>query len=402
MMKVHKKTFKGIMIGMFIGSFVSVLSLLIFMEKTLNIYSDIYSYDETSIVQPDWEQLDKKRELIYNFMETHDIFGKRDDKFYDSIVFQSVLQLYDDDYAVYYNKQQADELIVNQADSYEGIGITIAKNGSTNSLTLVDVAENSPAWKAGLQPGDICYKVNGVIVTKMNPSDLSDIIRNSGDTPIKFTVKRLSETLTVEVVKEKIDYDYVDYELIDGEIPYIKLDEFSGDAAEQFKDAIINMTEQINNKKSIILDLRNNSGGHLDIAGHILGYFVGQGKPLAYIENKQGEQEHFKTSAKQLVSDDTHIVILANGLTASASELLMSALQDYDRNLTIIGDTTYGKGIAQRIRMLLDGSAIKYTEGFYYSPNGRNIHNIGIEPDIMELDASEQLELAIKASKGGD
>lgn len=401
MIKVHKKTFKGIMIGMFIGSFVSVVSLLAVVEKALDTYADIYNYDET-IEQADWEKLDSKRELIYNFMETHEIFDKRDDMNYDSIVFQSVLQLYEDDYAVYYNREQAEELITDIADSYKGIGVTISKNGSTNSLTLIDVIEDSPAWKAGLRPGDVCYKVNGDIVTKMSPSELSEIIANSGDAPIKFTVKRLGEAITVEVVREKIDYDYVDYELLEDEIPYIKLDEFSGDASEQFKEAINNMIEPINNKKSIILDLRNNAGGHLDIAADIAGCLLGKDKPLTYIENKQGEQEHFKTSSKQLITDDTHIVILINGMTASASELLVCALQDYDKNLTIIGDTTYGKGIAQRIKVLLDGSAIKYTEGFYYSPDGRNIHNVGIEPDIVELDASEQLELAIRASKGGD
>lgn len=400
MKKIDNQVFKGLIAGIFIGGMSTALCLVGVVEKALDTYADMYNYDETVAIDKDWDQIDSKRELLIDFMDRHSIFGLREDATYESMIFQSALDLYDDDYAVYYNKEQTEDFVDSRKQQYEGIGITVTKNGSTNSLTIIDVAENGPAWEAGLRTGDVCYKINDTIVTKMTASEMSELIESiSVDTPLKFTVKRLGETITIEVKRQVIDYDYVDYELIDNEIPYIKLKQFNGDSAGQVKTALENMKSQIDNSGVLIIDLRNNSGGAVEQAQSIAGYFVGNDKLLTYIIKKSGEQERYKTDTDKIVDKDTEIIILTNGTTASASELFICAIQDYGCKTYIIGDTTFGKGIAQKFELLLDGSAIKYTEGFYYSPDGRNIHNKGIEPDLLELDSSKQFDLAVEKAR---
>ena len=190
-------------------------------------------------------------------------------------------------------------------------------------------------------------------------------------------------------------YDYVDYELLEGVVPYIKLTEFSGNAGGQVREAILNMNEEILDIGALVLDLRGNPGGLITEAQDVLGCFVGPDKLLAIIEQKAKEDSKYYTTGEKVFPDNVKLFVLIDGSSASASELVTCALQDYELNVTVVGDISFGKGIAQAYQILPDGSAFKYTEGLYYSPKRRNIHEIGITPDIEVIDEAEQIEVIL-------
>lgn len=396
-----KVNYRSLVVGVALGSLLTISFTSMFMEYTFKRYADMYEYEEDAPFEDNWKKIEDKRQLLYNFMDRHDIFGLRSKEGYEGVEFQSVINMFDDDYAAYYTKEQTEEFLKSRQENFVGIGITTTLNGTTNSLTIINVTENSPAWKAGVRTGDVVYKVNGIEVLKYNAVEFGELLTDMDSNPIiELEIRRLGEDYKFRIQKRNIDYDYVDYELIDEWLPYIKITSFSGDADGQVAKAIKTMDNEIKETNMLVLDLRNNGGGVIGQAEKIAGLFVGKNKLLATIKSKSGEESKYMTSANQLVQSEIELFILANGTTASASELLICALQDYGLDITIIGDTTFGKGIAQRFETFLDGSSVKYTRGFYYSPNGRNIHKKGIEPDIREVDKDKQLEI-IKELAGG-
>jgi carboxyl-terminal processing protease len=379
----------GVVLTTILLSAVYILILVGVIKK----YSDVYDYSNNIEFAFGDAVIDEKKQLINNFMDRHDAFGLRDEEEWEYYEYQSVLNMYDDDYAVYYSPEEAEELIESRKSSFKGLGVTYMKDVGKNSLVIINVYENSPAEKAGIKVGDIVESINGVKVRKMATSDVASYLDDIGDdTPLTLVLSRMNEMVTVTVNKEAIEYDYVDYSLLDDKLPYIKLKEFSGNSDGQVRAAILDMLDEIVETNTLVLDLRNNPGGEATEAAAIAGCFVGSKKILTTIESKTRDVKYY-TEGDRVVPEGIKIYILVNSGTASASELLTCALQDYELDVTVVGDVTFGKGIAQSYQMFADGSCIKYTEGLYYSPKKRNIHNVGIIPDILETNSEKQLDI---------
>lgn len=372
--------------GIITGIIVIVALLLVLIANYSLDFCSKYNYELMKEDSDRLEALERKRNIVYNFLDKNDAFGKRSKEDEEEAYITSAISIYNDDYIHYYslnNKKDLEELF---NKSYKGFGIAFSLDGNTNNLTITEVNENSSAYKQGIKAGDILYKYNDKLVSKMTPKEFTRMLDIKADKQAEITVMRTGKTLSFNVSKEKIAYDYVDYELKDN-IPYIKLSRFEGNADKDFRKAIESL--DVNKYKSLILDLRDNGGGSLEVARHIGGYFIGKNKTISTIKYRNKKDREIKTDTDRLIGKDKRIYVITNGATASASELLIMALQDYNMDIKVIGYTTFGKGIAQDIEQFPDGTALKYTVGLYLSPKGRNIHDIGIKPDITELEENK-------------
>lgn len=391
----------SLMLTFFLGIILSALFcgtifLVLLVSLSMSYRSD-YHYDENTPIPIKEEKIDEKKQFLINFMSRHCAFDIRDEADFEALEYQTILNMFADDYAVYYTPEEKEELIESNSDTFKGIGISYIKDMGVNSLRITNVYENGPADKAGLEAGDIITAINGEKVRKMSTKKLSDYLKLLGDeTPLKFTVLRLGKYHTFTVIKEEIEYDYVDYSLLEDKVPYIKLTEFSGNSSGQVRVALKDLYDEIIELDTLVFDLRGNTGGSITEAGDILGAFVGPDKLLAFIEHKtEDEDTKYYTTGEKLFPDNSKLYILIDGATASASELLTCALQDYELDVTVVGDVSFGKGIAQEFKVLSDGSAIRYTVGLYYSPKRRNIHDVGIVPDIEVVGEEEQIEVIL-------
>ena len=283
-----------------------------------------------------------------------------------------------DPYSVYYDKEETKALLESTTGEFGGIGVGISQNQESGLLTLTVVYENSPGEKAGLKSGDIVYKVDGEDVTEMDLDTVVSMIRGEKGTTLEITVLR-GETLdeyTCVVTRDIIEVSTVSYEMKEGKIGYIAISGFEKVTYHQFEEALTDLKKQ--NMKSLIIDLRNNPGGNLSTVCDMLDLILPEGK-IVYTEDKNGKQETIKSDAEHQLN--IPMVVLINGNSASASEIFAGAVQDY-KVATLIGTTTYGKGIVQNVYQLTDGTSLKLTTSEYFTPNGRNIHGIGIEPDV--------------------
>lgn len=399
-MKVHIKNlgkeiylYGGIILGFIVGCTTGTLSMLGIVKNIDEQYKNMYVYSEdvdTSSLYINTDEFKEKSQLIMNFLDRNDIYNRRDIDSYKEIVYQMIANTYNDPYVVYTDK--AEDLESND-ESFEGIGITISKTGNTNCLSITEVNYGGPADKAGIRVGDLIYYINGEKVLKMSPVECAKRIKNDTE-PVKISVVRDGKLITFEIEKETIEKESSVYKLLDDKYPYLSLDGYYDTSSEQATSELESHKKEINDSRVLIIDLRNNTGGLVEDASIFLGNFLGKDKVTATLEYKDGKVDVFKSKGKQIIDDDVKLIILTNGLTASASELSICALQDYGKDVTIVGETTFGKGITQTLTKFSDGSVLKYTSGYYYSPKKRNIHDIGIEPDIEIYDEESQLTRA--------
>ena len=233
-----------------------------------------------------------------------------------------------------------------------------------------------------LQEGDIIYKVDGTDTTGMTVSEVVSMIRGEEHTTVDLSLIRDGEVVEITVERRRVESPTVDYEMFEDNIGYIQITEFDDVTTDQFTEAMAVLKGQ--NMKGLILDLRSNGGGNLDTCIDIAQQMLPKGL-IVYTEDKYGNRDEYTCDGER--EFDKPLVVLVNGYTASASEILTGAIKDY-RLGTVMGTTTYGKGIVQQIISLKDGTAVKMTISRYYTPKGHYIHEIGIEPDIeVEFDA---------------
>jgi len=287
-----------------------------------------------------------------------------------------------DIYTVYYTKEQMQELIEmsNKSEEvYVGIGVTVIMDND-GLLTVVEPFEDSPAKEVGIMQGDKIIKVDDEDVTGIKDSDLIiEKIKGPENTKVKITVLRPSEGTTIEfeVTRRKVKYVVnLRSEVIDGNIGYIRILSFNDrNISSLFENELQKLIAQ--GIKGLIIDVRDNPGGYYDEVCKIADRLLPKGI-IVYTEDRNNKREIENSDAREL---DMPIVVLINGNSASASEVLAGALKDHKKG-TLIGTKTFGKGLVQSIKVLEDGSGIKYTTARYFTPSGVCIHGIGIEPDI--------------------
>lgn len=294
-----------------------------------------------------------------------------------------------DPYAEYYTKKEYKQLSEEDSGEYEGIGISVAKDTDTGYAEIVSVFKDQPAYKAGLKTGDLIIAVNKKSTVDMELQDVVSEIKNKDNKNVVLTIYRDKKSKDYTVKKSSVQLDTVSYKMKDNKTGYIAVSQFLENTGEQFDKAVTALEKQ--GMTSLIIDLRDNGGGLLDTCTDMLSRLVEKDKLLVYTKDKEGNKEEFKSDSTKTV--DIPIVLLVNGNTASASEIMTGCLKDYDK-ATVVGTKTFGKGIVQSIMPLPDGSAVKFTIASYYTPNGTNIHKKGIEPDVEVKISDEQWKKA--------
>ncbi len=291
-----------------------------------------------------------------------------------------------DEYTEYYTPEEMKEQYDTAMGNYVGIGIYMVVNYEVGTITVLEPMEGSPAETAGLQEGDIITKVDGTEVTKDNVTQMSDAIKGEEGTKVKLEIKREEENIEVEVERKRIEVSHIESKMIENDIAYIQILDFDGGTAKEFKENYEKLKTE--GAKSLIIDLRNNGGGVVDEAIDILEMICDKDSTLLIEKDKNGTETITKAKENPII--DVPVVVLTNGYSASASEIMAGALKD-NKKATIIGEKTYGKGVIQTLYSLTDGSGLKITTAEYCTPNRTSINKIGIDPDI-EVKLPEDIE----------
>ncbi|MCX4338271.1 MAG: S41 family peptidase [Lachnospiraceae bacterium] len=310
-----------------------------------------------------------------------------------------------DPYSVYYTEEEWEDLMRDTEGIYYGIGAYLMIDQATGLGKISGVIENTPAQEAGLRENDLLYLVDGESTAGMELSEIVSRVKGEQGTKVHLTIYREGESdyLEVDVERRKIESPTVKYEILKNNIGYIQITEFDDVTTDQFTEALAVVKGA--HAKGLIIDLRGNPGGSLNVVVDIARQILPKGL-IVYTEDKYGEREEYNCDGRRQL--DMPLVVLVNGNSASASEILAGAVKDYKVG-TLVGTTTFGKGIVQRILPLTDGTALKLTISAYYTPNGNNIHGVGIEPDVIcefdsdayyDDDVDNQLDKAVEILLG--
>lgn len=312
-------------------------------------------------------------------------------------IYKGFISSLDDPYSMYYTKAEYANVIESSSGIYQGIGAVVSQDVKTGIITIVRPYKDGPAYNAGLLPDDIIYKVEGEEVTGEDLSEVVSKIKGKEGTKVNITIYRdgVADPMDFTLERKKINIPTIEYEMLEDDIGYILIYEFDNITISQFSNALKALEKM--GMKGLIVDVRDNPGGLLDSVVKILDRLLPRGL-IVYTEDKY--KNRTEENAKNPDKFDQPIVVLINGNSASASEIFAGALQDYEK-ATIVGTTTFGKGIVQRILPLSDGTALKLTVSKYFTPKGRNIHGTGIEPDI-EVELSEDLKQLVTIPRDDD
>ncbi len=311
--------------------------------------------------------------------------------------YKGLLEGLGDPYTCYYTAEEFDALMESTKGTYSGIGAVVQQNLKTMYITIVKPYVNGPAYAAGMLPGDIIYMVDDVDVTGMDIDKVVSMMKGPEGTQVKVTVVRegVSDPVELFITRAKIEIETIEYEMLDNNIGYISISGFEEPTPKQFKEAVQALKKQ--DMKGLVLDLRDNGGGLLDAVVEMLDYVLPEGL-IVYTEDKYGNKEEFRGTNKDVL--ELPMAVMINGNSASAAEIFAAAMQDYDA-ATLVGTTSFGKGIVQSILPLTDGTAVKITISRYFTPKGVCIHGEGVSPDI-EVELKEELRQMVVIPKDQD
>ncbi len=350
------------------------------------------------------------REIANRYARLEEVYEILQSEYYEDLdedvlvtgAIRGMMDAVGDRYTYYYTPEEMAEEQTEIEGNYEGIGLLISTDAEGN-LVALRVYSDSPASDAGILAYDIIAAVNGEAVSGATEQAMNDAVEKirASENGVNLTLSRNGEEYAVTLHKRVVTMDRVYYEMLQDNIGYIALYEFVGNDVTGFLKAEAYFKEQ--GATSLILDLRDNPGGMLDDVLAIADEVVPEGEILT-IRDKYGNTDVFTADAEYW---DIPMVVLINGNSASASEVLTGALKDHGR-ATIIGEKSFGKGIVQTIYYFdSDGAGMQYTTGRYFTPSGTCIHDLGIEPDITVVadaedpTASNQLQAAIEYLLGG-
>ena len=345
-----------------------------------------------------------KIKYLMSMIDERSIYDPDDQEVIDGI-YKGIFNSLGDDYSCYYTADEYKKFMEVTQGNYEGIGAYISTN-SEGYCYIVAPMKDSPAEEAGLKSGDIIYKVNGEVVTGKSSDEIVAFIKGKEGTSVKVSVAREGEEdyLDFNVKRRKIESPTVSYEVKKDNIGYIAVSSFDNVTTNQFKEALTELQKK--KVKGVVIDLRNNPGGNLDVVVDMLDLFLPKDKLIVYTEDKNGKrQDTYK--ARKPIAFSVPMTVLVNENSASASEIFAGTIKDYGLG-KIVGKTTFGKGIVQTVVPLNDGSAIKFTIAKYFTPKGKYIHGKGIKPDVeIDFNTKEyannktdtQLDMAISQVK---
>ncbi len=296
-------------------------------------------------------------------------------------LYRGLLASLGDKYAEYYTVDEVQDMVESTSGIYYGIGAYVAQDPDTMYPYISSVMRGTPAEEAGLRANDFIEKVNDEDMQGMDLDDVVDRIKGEDGTYVHMTIVRGEvgnrEEMEFDVMRSRVEVPTVFSEMQEDDIAYIEIGRFDTITVQQFSEALTEMMAE--DPKGLILDLRANPGGSLDAVVKIADMLLPEGL-VVYTEDKYGKREEYKSTGEEEI--EIPMVVLVDGNSASASEILAGAIKDYQKG-TLLGTQTYGKGIVQQFFTLPDGSAMKVTVSHYYTPLGNDIHEVGIEPDVV-------------------
>lgn len=374
-MKADKRFLQGALFGALIMLFIGMAGIFL-----PNVFVHALGSDELKNKIQEAEQVsEKKLKKIQDMMSQYYLYSDDiEEEQLEDAIYTGFVSAMEDPYTVYYDQEATKQLLESTTGEYTGIGAAMVQNLETKEIIITTVYKDSPAEKAGLQEGDILYQVDEQVVGENDTSEVVSWIKGEVGTEVVLHVYRGDkyEEKTLTAVRDVIERQTVDYVMKENNTGYIYVSEFDKVTYDQFEKALTDLENQ--GLESLVIDLRNNPGGNLDIVVEMLRLLLPKGEVVS-IQDKYGNKQVYECDGKHQFQKP--LAVLVNGYSASASEIFAGAVKDYNLG-TIVGTTTYGKGIVQELFNLGDGTMIKITTAEYFTPNGENIHGKGIEPDI--------------------
>lgn len=361
-------------------------------EFTLYYYFKTNNLEKSEVSENSEKNIDAIADTLKNFRKEIDkvFLGEIDEQKVLDETIKGYVKGLDDEYSEYMTKEEWDEFQSAALGNYVGIGIYMTTDNNGNVIVLAPI-KGSPAESAGLETGDIITAVNDENVLGTSSDDVSNKIKGEAGTEVKLTVLRDNEYIDMNVKREEIKVYHVEEKMLENNIGYMNLATFDEGCSDEFREKYQTLKNQ--GAKSLILDLRNNTGGLVDEALKIADMMIEKDKTLLITVDSKRNKEIDKAKEDPIVEGD--IIVLTNEYSASASEILVGALKDNGRAKSL-GTKTFGKGVIQNVFFLNDGSALKLTVNEYFTPNETKINKVGIAPDYeVELpeDSQEDVQL---------
>lgn len=354
-----------------------------------------------------YQRIGNKLDLLEQVVDNYFLFEENvDTEQMEAGIYKGMLAGLEDPYTTYYTAEEYRAMTEETEGVYCGIGVQVSQNLETGIITILRVFPGSPAEEAGLKKGDILYKVGALDVYDQELDTLvSQYIRGEEGTFVDLTVLRDGEEISATVERRMVESVTVESQLLPDKTGYVMVTQFDLVTADQFISAVDSLEKQ--GMERLVIDLRDNPGGVVDACVKMAAYLLPEDQydgTILSTADKNGEGDRYYCQDGKLLfegsgsnpeypMDDGHeldmpIAVLINGMSASASEVFAGALRDYGM-ATLVGTTSFGKGIVQALLPLDDGSAVKVTIAHYYTPAGHDIHKKGLDPDVeipLELD----------------
>lgn len=321
----------------------------------------------------------EKLQLLEDTIDSRFYLDKVADEDVRIALYRAMLEALNDPYSQYYTAEELEDLMSDTEGVFYGIGAYVSLDQDTGLPKISDVIKNSPAQEAKLRPNDLVLEADGQSLRGMSLEEAVKLIRGPEGTTVTLTLIREGEPdyLEITIERRKVETPTVEYSMLEDGMAYISVTEFDEITVDQFEQAL--ESAKMEGAKGLILDLRGNPGGMLSSVVKMCKMILPEGM-IVYTEDNAGKRVEYKCDGKNEI--DIPLVVLVDMNSASAAEIMTGAIKDHGIG-TIVGTTTYGKGIVQQIIPFRDGSAVKLTISAYYTPNGNNIHGIGIEPDVV-------------------
>ena len=390
--KLTRRFIAGILVGCFIAMFImAAIYVFFFANPFTKLFGGSGGITAGNGADLLTEEVADKIESLDDVIDQYYYKTDVSDEVEADGIYKGLMESLGDPYSVYYTEEELQDLLSDTAGVYYGIGAYVSIDEDMGLPRISGVMPGTPAERAELQTDDIISEVDKESTSGMELDDVVSMIKGPEGTTVHLTILRGSkrEQLEVDVERSAVEVPTVTTKMVGDKenIGYLQITEFDDITPDQFKEGMAELREK--DMQGLIIDLRSNPGGSLQAVCEIARQLLPKGL-IVYTVDRDGNRDDYTCDGEHEI--DIPVVVLVNQYSASASEILSGAIKDYGIG-KLVGTTTFGKGIVQRIFDLKDGTAVKLTVSDYYTPNGNNIHGIGIEPDVeIEFDADAYAE----------
>lgn len=365
---------------------------------TMLVSRDTFNRKISNVEQQ--EQMYQKIQKIDQVVSDNSLYDVDSETLLNAIG-QGVVSGIGDPYAEYYSSSEYQKLLDEQSGDAVGIGVLLQEDSSGDYAAVVQVYPDSPAESAGLQPGDLILEVDGNSVRGMELEEVSDALIGEKGTAVSLVYRRNGSDSTAEITRRQYSQSSVTYQVVDGDIGYLRISSFEENTPSQLNDALNNLQAQ--QVRGLVLDVRDNAGGDTGSCTECLDQLLPEGV-LGYTRTGSSQRQILATSDDSEI--DLPMAVLVNENTSSMAELFAAAIRDYDKG-DLVGTTTYGKGVLQTLYPLDDGSAVRITTAYFDPPASENFDGVGLTPDyevslgrdqlatMGSMDGDDQLEKAV-------